>query len=387
MCLFNITNNMKTMDLICTQKKSIILKGILPLVLLIMNATILLSQRITVSGNEFQISGNEIFLNGVNTPWDNWNDFGGNYDQGFWDTEFRKISQVGGNASRIWITCDGDVGINISAEGIVKGATKSHWEDLDDMFALAAKHNIYIMATLISFDHTKKTNDNHQRWRNMFADTANVSSYVNNYVLPFITRYKDNPYLWCIDICNEPEWMHENAECGNIEWNSLQYFAARVSSAVHENSNVLVTLGSAGTKWNGECDNCLGNYWSDPNLQAQYASASAFLDFYSPHFYGWNIRYFGNFALDKTPDDYGISDRPCMIGENSANGVFRQNADGSNKLEVPISEAYIKAYENGWKGLLVWTSNGVDRNGTLTECGPGLTAFQKKYPDLVTPRQ
>jgi hypothetical protein len=74
-----------------------------------------------------------------------------------------------------------------------------------------------------------------------------------------------------------------------------------------------------------------------------------------------------------------------MIGENPARGVFRQDSTGKNILEVPISEAYIKTYENGWKGLLVWTSNGVDRNGTLTECGPGLTAFQKKYPDLVSP--
>ncbi len=59
----------------------------------------------------------------------------------------------------------------------------------------------------------------------MFADTANVSSYVSNYVIPFINRYKDNPYLWCIDICNEPEWMHDNTECGKIPWERLQYFA------------------------------------------------------------------------------------------------------------------------------------------------------------------
>jgi len=326
-------------------------------------------------------------MNGVNTPWDNWNDFGGNFDQGFWDSEFRKISQAGGNASRIWISCDGDIGINISVDGLVSGATQKHWEDLDAMFALAAKHKIYIMATLISFDHTKNTNDNYQRWRNLFADSMNVSSYVNNYVLPFIDRYKDNPYLWCIDICNEPEWMHDNPECGNIEWDRLQYFAARIASAVHENSPVLVTLGSAGTKWNGECPKCLGNFWSDRNLQSQYPSSKAFLDFYSPHYYGWNVRYFGNFAMDMTPDDYGLNDRPCMVGENLAGGVFRQDSTGRNILELPMSEAYIKTYENGWKGLLVWTSNGVDRNGTLKDCGPGLTAFQKKYPDLVSPKQ
>ena len=378
---------MKTTGKLYAEMGSLVSKVILFVMLFLVYAGNVPAQRITIDGDQFQLHGKEIFMNGVNTPWDNWNDFGGNYDHEFWDAEFREISQAGGNASRIWITCNGDVGINISTEGLVRGATQSHWEDLDDMFSLAAKHQVYVMATLISFDHTKNTYVNYQRWRNMFADTAYVSSYVNNYVIPFMTRYKDNPYLWCIDICNEPEWMHENTECGNISWDRLQYFAARVAAAVHENSDVLVTLGSAGTKWNGTCPGCLGNFWSDKNLQSQYSSSNAFLDFYSPHFYGWNVRYFGSFAKDKSPADYGVNDRPCMIGENPAAGVFRQDSTGRNILEVPMSEAFIKSYENGWKGLLVWTSNGVDRNGTLTECSPGLTAFQKKYPELVSPGQ
>ncbi len=344
------------------------------------------AQRITVDGNTFKVYGKEIFMNGVNTPWDHWNDFGGNYDHSFWDTEFQKIRQAGGNSSRIWISCNGDVGIDISETGLVSGATQDHWEDLDDMFALAAEHQVYIMATLISFDHTKNTYKKYQSWRNMLKDAANVNSYVTNYVIPFINRYKDNPYLWCIDVCNEIEWMHDNTECGNIPWENLQYFIARVAAAVHENSEVLVTMGSAAVKWNGTCPECIGNFYSDQNLQAQFNSTKAFLDFYSPHFYGLTVRYFGNFALDKTPDYYGINDRPCMVGENPAKGVFDQDTSRHNILVIPISEAYIKTYQQGWKGLLVWTSNGVDRNGTLMDCTVGLTAFQKQYPDLVSPK-
>jgi hypothetical protein len=362
-------------------------KAFLSIVLFMMVAGHLFSQRITIDGNEFRANGKEIFINGVNTPWDHWNGFGGDYNHDFWDTEFQKIRQVGGNATRIWITCDGDVGVDISEEGLVSSATPKHWEDLDDMFALAARHHVYIMATLISFDHTKNHHATYQRWRDMFADTAKIDSYVAHYAVPFINRYKDNPYLWCIDIGNELEWMHENAECGYIPWEKLQYFAARIAAAVHEHGAVLVTLGSAAVKWNGTCPQCVGNFWSDENLQAQYASPGAFLDFYSPHFYGWVVSIFGNYALDKSPADYDINDRPCVIGENPARGVFRRGPDRKNILEVPIAEAYIKTYENGWKGLLVWTSNGVDRNGTLTECGPGLSAFQKKYPDLVSPEQ
>lgn len=345
----------------------------------------LFSQKVTIDGTTFRVYGKEIFMNGVNTPWDNWNDFGGNYDHNFWDSEFQKIRQAGGNASRIWISCNGDVGIEISETGFVSGATGAHWEDLDDMFSLAEKHHIYIMATLTSFDHTKNTYKKFQSWRNMLTDTANVSSYVNNYVIPFINRYKDNPYLWCIDICNEIEWLHENSECGSFPWETLQYFVARVAAAVHDNSLVPVTMGSAGVKWNGTCTNCIGNFWSDENLQSQYNSPKAFLDFYSPHYYGWNVRSFGNFALEMTPADYGINDRPCMIGENPAKGIFRQDQTGKNLLEVPIDQAYIKTWQQGWKGLLVWTSNGVDGNGSLVDCAAGLKAFQEQYPELVSP--
>ena len=356
------------------------------IILLIILSGTICAQRITVDGNTFRVSGKEIFMNGVNTPWDNWNDFGGDYDHNFWNTEFQEIRQAGGNASRIWISCNGDVGIDISETGLVSGASEDHWKDLDDMFALAAEHQVYIMATLTSFDHTKNTYKKYQSWRNMLKDTANVSSYVNNYVIPFINRYKDNPYLWCIDVCNEIEWMHDNTECGNIPWENLQYFIARVAAAVHENSTVLVTMGSAAVKWNGTCPECIGNFYSDQNLQAQYNSKEAFLDFYSPHFYGWTVRYFGNFALDKTPDYYGINDRPCMVGENPAKGVFNQDTLRHNILVIPISEAYIRTYQQGWKGLLVWTSTGVDRNGTLMDCAVGLTAFQKQYPELVSPK-
>ena len=361
---------------------------VLSLTLIILaNNTCANAQRIVIEGNRFMIGYSEIFINGVNTPWDNWNDFGGEYDHSFWNDEFSAIRESGGNATRIWITCNGDVGIDIDESGMVHGATADHWEDLDDMFSLAKENGIYIMATLISFDHTKNTYKKYERWRKMFEDDEKIGSYIDNYVIPFVNRYKGNPYLWCIDACNEIEWMHENSECGEIPWNRLQYFVARVAAAAHEVSyDVLVTLGSAAVKWNGECENCIGNFWSNENLRAQYDAPGVYLDFYSPHYYGWTVRHFGNFAKEMTPDDYGINDRPCMIGENPARGIFIQEEDRSNKLLVPISKAYIKTYKNGWKGLMVWTSNGVDRNGSLHHCRPGLEAFLKKYPDLVEPK-
>lgn len=339
------------------------------------------AQRIAVQGNKFVVEGKEIFMNGANTPWNSWNDFGGNYKSTWWDAEFARIKNAGGNSTRIWITCNGTVGVTISPDGTITGATNAFWANLDDMFLLAKKNKIYIKATLISFDHFKNSNTTFQSWRNMVLSDDKVSSFVEKYAVPFVKRYNDNPYLWAVDICNEIEWVNQDEADGKIAWNRLQYFIARVASAIHENSQVLVTLGSAAVKWNSPKGE--GNYWSDASLKAQYNKENARLDFYSPHFYGWTVKWFGNFAVDKSPADYGINDRPCVIGENPAKGVFNDGATPS--LVVSPDQMFLASYNKGWKGLMPWTSNGVDGNGNLTDFSTGLLAFKKAHPELVDP--
>ncbi len=356
-------------------------RNLLLLIFFISLPVLLSAQFVSVSGNKFLVDGKEIIMNGANTPWNKWNDFGGSYSSSWWDAEFQKIKATGGNSTRIWISCNGEVGLTISADGTVSGATPAFWANLDDMFRLAQKNKIYIKATLISFDHFKNSHANYQSWRNMILNDQKVTSFIDNYVVPFVSRYKENPYLWAIDVCNEIEWVNQETVCGNIAWNRLQYLVARVASAVHDNSKVLVTMGSGAIKWNS--DKFEGNFWSDAKLKEQYNKENAKLDFYSPHFYGWVVKWFGNFALNKTPADYGINDRPCVIGENPAKGVF--NDEASPTLEVPASQMFLGAYNKGWKGLMPWTSNGVDANGTLKDFESGLLAFKVAHPELVDP--
>lgn len=356
-------------------------RNLLLLIFFISLPVLLSAQFVSVSGNKFLVDGKEIIMNGANTPWNKWNDFGGSYSSSWWDAEFQKIKATGGNSTRIWISCNGEVGLTISADGTVSGATPAFWANLDDMFRLAQKNKIYIKATLISFDHFKNSHANYQSWRNMILNDQKVTSFIDNYVVPFVSRYKENPYLWAIDVCNEIEWVNQETVCGNIAWNRLQYLVARVASAVHDNSKVLVTMGSGAIKWNS--DKFEGNFWSDAKLKEQYNKENAKLDFYSPHFYGWVVKWFGNFALNKTPADYGINDRPCVIGENPAKGVFNDGA--SPTLEVPASQMFLGAYNKGWKGLMPWTSNGVDANGTLKDFESGLLAFKVAHPELVDP--
>ena len=111
--------------------------------------------KVKVSGTNFVVDNKKIFMNGVNTPWDKWNDFGGAYNEQFWDSHFKTLNSNGINSSRVWVSCNG-FHIKIDTTGKVKGPTDKYWTDLDAFFAMAEKNGIYIMATLMSFDNFKE---------------------------------------------------------------------------------------------------------------------------------------------------------------------------------------------------------------------------------------
>lgn len=318
--------------------------------------------RVTVEGTDFIVNGEPLFMNGVNAPWDNWNDFGGSFSKSFWEEHFATLRENGINAARIWISCNGDVGLSITGEGYVNGATTRHWENLDTLFTLAEENGIYIMATLMSFDHFKDSNTTHDAWRNLVMDDELMDSYIQNYVIPFCERYDDFDSLWSIDLCNEPDWIHENAECGKFDWDNICEFFAKEATAIHENSDILVTIGFGIIKYNS--DDYSGNMGSDEYLQSLYANENAYLDFYSTHYYEWEAPWYG-FPFDKSPEAFGLDGtKPCVIGECPAAGMAGTE-DGSQTMTG--DEMYVSTYNNGWDGIMGWTSNGVDACGSLED--------------------
>ncbi len=346
------------------------------LILQVQQAQAAYGGRITVSGTKFYAGGNEIWINGTNTPWHSWNDFGGSFDYTWWDNHFQELRNHGVNSTRVWITCNGEVGINIDSSGAVSGATAAHWSNLDSLFQIAQNRGVYIMATMMSFDHFKNSHANYMSWRNMLNSDTNIDSYVNNYLIPFVNRYKNNPWLWSIDLMNEPDWVYENADSGNISWDRLQTYFAKGAVAIHQNSSILTTVGIAMVKYNSATvGGAQGNKVSDAALKAKVNSPLARVDFYSPHYYGWMDQYWG-IPTYMTPDQYGIvHDRPVILGEMPAKGSTNHT----------ITDDFFNAHTNGWAGLMPWTSNGVDSNGSLTDMGPATQAFRDSYFNLVFP--
>lgn len=341
-------------------------------------------ERITVSGTEFRVGTKRIWLNGANTPWDNWNDFGGNFDANFWNTHFQQLKDNGINSTRVWITCSPEnQAILINDAGFVSGVSSLFWTHVDQLMDIARNKKVYVMMALISFDHTKNTYQNYQRYRNMMTSQTNVNSFADNFVRPLVQRYNSNPYLFSIDVCNEIIWMNEDSNNGQFAWPIIQYYIARVAATIHQNSNILVTVGDY-AKYTSP--NFEGNKYSNAALQAQYNNPSAYLDFYKMHYYSWVGRWFGVHP-QQTPAQLALTDKPIVIGEISANGVYTQNTNNQDVFVMSTTQGYESAFQNGWQGVMAWTSNGVDGNGGMTQLAPATQAFRNNHFSIVFPNE
>ena len=310
------------------------------------------SARVTVEGTKLMAGGSELWINGVNTPWHNWNEFNGTMDEAFWDEQFARMAADNINCTRIWVNCAGESIVRLKSTGEIKEIVEGHWTDLDKLFAIAEKHGVYIMATLTSFDHCKEPNSGYDEWRKVITDHAMADAFAENYVAEFCKRYGSCEYLFSIDIMNEPDWVHENEECGQLPMEDLAYFFGKCASVIHQNCDTLVTVGFGMVRYNS--DKYEGNWVSDEKLKEITGLDDAYLDFYSPHFYMWERPIFGS-PFDQSPESYGLDGtKPCVIGETSN--------DDADALGMTLSEKYKSSYDNGWNGVMVWMQPVEDEN-------------------------
>ena len=338
------------------------------------------SAKVKIDGTKFMVGDKELWFNGVNAPWDKWNDFGGGFNFEFWQDHFQKLHNSGVNAARIWIICNGDVGMAISADGTFDGATTAHWEDLDNLFYLAEQYQIYIMATVQSFDNFKDQNQNYQAWRTLIQDSDKTDMFVDNYIVPLVQRYGKSDYFWSVDLCNEPDWIVENEECGKLDWLYLEQYYAKAAAAIHANSDVLVTVGMGMIKYNS--DSQQGNKISDSALQDvlsgdKYDKSLAYVDFYSTHWYTWMQGMWG-YPFSESPTDFGLDGtKPCVIGECPA---------GASDSDFDITSAYEDAYNNGWNGVFAWKTSGKDDGcGLWLDIQPAIEKMAGICEDKIFP--
>lgn len=330
------------------------------------------SPKVTVEGTKFMVDGKELYINGVNTPWEKWNEFGSNFDPTFWEQHFADLHDIGVNAVRVWLNCDSMISIKLKEDGTVREVIEKHWQDVDKLFEIAEANQIYLMPTLLSFDHFKSNNC--EKWRLTVTDDTAMQSYIDNYIKPFTERYGDDPYLLGIDLMNEPDWVIENEECGKLPIESLSKYFAKCTAAVHEtNPETLVTVGVAMIKYNSDDPKYMGNFVSDEKMK-EYGGENACLDFYSTHYYDWMRSYMGC-PYDMSPTDFGLDGtKPAFLGETSAEGG------------ETLPGLYEKCYNNGWNGVMLWTSNnGAEHADNWEDIAAATTKIESLAPEKVFP--
>jgi len=327
------------------------------------------AQRIEVKNNKFVVEDQQILLNGANTPWIVWDDFGGGYNSNDWDTAFQKLKDARVNCTRVWISCSGDVGININNSGYISGVTVAFRDDIDSLMAIAKSKKIYLMVALTSFDSVYSSK--WWAWREMYKSDANRESFINNLVIPFVNRYKGNPYFFALEAVNEIEWVFEGTE---VTVQQVQDLVARTANAVHENSKVLFCQGTgAGPKYHSDSSK-FGGYDVFSDYQLSLQQTGAYLDFFNMHHYEWMSEWWVP-PYECTPSYYELFNKPAIIGEFPAKG-----SDGYSPLE-----SYQHIYSNGWQGAMAWTSNGVDTNGNINDMDDGTKWLFQYYPQFVYP--
>lgn len=349
---------------------------------------------VALSQTTVEADGKLIWLNGINQPWISWSDFdtpwgGNNYDASKFEAAFTKYEADGINAVRVWVHCKGEGSPLLDASGAVTGVPEVFWSNLDDMLQRAANHGLYIMPALFSFDVLKRNKVSNypyqtaEHFKKLITSSTNTQTYIDSVLVPLVERYKDNPHLLAWEICNEPEWMVEgNGEidaANQVSWEQLQRFHAQLAAAVNEHAATPVTTGAASIKWNW--DNPSGsevNRWSDAALQAQYDDPDAYLDWYQVHFYDWMIGQGWHYnPYVKGPDEWGIGDRPVIIGETPGTDVSKLD------FSMTLTEMYEAALAQGYAGVFGWSDQANDGHGTYAAISAATAAFAAAHPSLV----
>ena len=344
------------------------------------------SARVRVNGSDFEVNGKKLWINGANAPWINWNDFGGSFSFMEWNDHFKALHDSGINCARVWISCNGEVGMEIDDDGSFKGATEQHWKDLAELFSIAEANQVYIMATVQSFDHYKddeNVDDSQEKfsaWRKLIQDDAKTDSYINNYIVPLVKTFGGSDYFFSVDLCNEPDWVFENSECGNIDWEHLSAYYAKAAAAIHANSDVLVTVGLGMPKYNS--DSKQGNKISDGYLKSfiedgsGYNKDMAFVDFNSTHWYPWEENSGLGNPFKQTPEEFGLdTDKPAVIGE----------CPGTPQ-NIALADEYQAAYDLGYDGVLAWKTSGQnDGNGLIDDIAPATKQMKEAHEEEIFP--
>lgn len=326
-----------------------------------------LSKKETTSQLPPSYSESPSWLLGFNTPWNDFgHDFGGRAEnKAFWEKAFDDAADMGLNAMRVWIHCDGRGSPIWDLETDTPIAFPENFErDFGEMLDMAAEHGIAVMPCFWSFDLVVNRVDEHGPSAGVhkrFVQTPSlIKAYTDNLLTPLVLRFDSHPALYAWEICNEPEWIAENHD---IPEDDVIRFVGLQAAAIQRIAEKPVTNGSAGIKWHANPPIGKRNWWDDETMIQVSGDSDATLDFYQIHSYGW--------MLPAKHDPYAITadmlnlGKPVMIGETGAIGMVPPKDSGL--ATITAEDTILIAKKNGYFGHYFWSFSGHDGEGGRPE--------------------
>ena len=260
------------------------------------------------------------------------------------DAELADMKSVGVNVVRWWImpdfrsdavlfdSTDTPTGINSSS---------SFFADITEAMRLVEKHDMYVMFVIFSYDNFKVTKEvSGVKIRSITpiaTDQVKRKSLVENIIRPLAKHvgkslFSKRVIAW--DLVNEPEWAmtgkskygDPDYECNQgkncITHEQIEVFLKDVVAVLRAETKSLITVGASAMKW-------------------RYAWHGLGLDFYQYHIYDWIQDWW---PYNKTPTQYGVGDKPVVMGEYPMNGLKQV----TNAVLLPGLYQYQYAGALGW---------------------------------------
>ena len=301
------------------------------------------------------------FMYGLNFAWQSFGgDFGGYGNQrgvsentSAINTKLQNWASNGVNVIRWWVWPDfrGN-GVTFSGTNPT-GLGGTALADLEAALNLANQHDVYLMLNLFSFDGFK-TSVPKANMALFATDAARRQALVTNVIRPFARAAQQSPHarrLIAWDLINEPEWSVSGAslyggdpvfdpqdDMQTVTHAQMETLLRDVAAGLRAESSALITVGGAAMKWK--------NAWSRLDL-----------DFHQFHIYDWV--HTSGWPYNRTPMEYGVNDKPVVMGEFPPTGV-----SGANYRTVVDYW-----YGNGYAGALPW------QDGTYMINFPNLKSF------------
>jgi hypothetical protein len=298
------------------------------------------------------------FQYGVNYAWKNFGyDFGGGGPTGGGGVSRDCAGKVaadladmhanGVDVVRWWVWPRFGNSVVFDATGTAQRLGGTTLDDLDVALTLAAANDLHIQFCLFSFDNFKPTNGTNRSLQPIITDPTKRAALVEQAVRPFVRAANVNPYWdrvvsW--DVINEPEWAISGQDPygdpaytpqSNLQLVThadMEAFVADVIAAIHAESPLPITLGSAGAVW--------PRAWSNVPL-----------DFYTIHIYDWINQ---NHPYSSSPAALGYSGKPVVVGEFPLGGL--------SNATIPYAQLLSSWFGNGYAGAMAWSVTDTNFN-------------------------